>query len=107
METEDLANLSDEILLAHIQNGDSNALAALIQKYPRDEVLLGRIRNEDDNALTILITKYERLLRTIIYYEIGNVEEEADIYSETRFAIIRRIRRRSDDIDSVSKIASF
>ena len=103
MGTENLTNLSDEILLARIESGDADALAALIQRYPRDEVLLARIQNEDDEALTILIKKYERLLKTIIHYEIRNAGEEADIYSETRFAIIRRIRRQSDDIESAEQ----
>ena len=78
METEDLINLSDEILLARIQNGDEDALVALIKKY-------------------------ERLLKTIIHYEIHNVEEEADIYSETVLAVVRRIRRQSDDIESAER----
>ncbi|MDE0426736.1 MAG: hypothetical protein OXN25_17940 [Candidatus Poribacteria bacterium] len=68
-----------------------------------DEILLARIQNGDDDALVALIEKYERLLKTIIHYEIHNAEEEADIYSETRFAIVRRIRRRSDDIESVEQ----
>ena len=78
METENLVNLSDEILLA-------------------------RIQNEDDDALVVLIKKYERLLKTIIPYEIHNVEEEADIYSETVLAIVRRIRRQADDIVSAKQ----
>ena len=78
METETLVNLSDETLLARIQNGDDEALVALIKKY-------------------------ERLLKTIIHYEIGNVAEEADIYQETVLAIVRRIRRRADDIASVEQ----
>ena len=75
METENLINLSDKILLARIQNGDDDALVALIKKY-------------------------ERLLKVIIHYEIHNIEEEADIYSETVLAVVRRIRRQSDDIES-------
>ena len=78
METENLINLSDEILLARIQNGDDDALMGLIKKY-------------------------ERLLKTIIHYEIHNVEEEADIYSETVLAIVRRIRRQADDIVSAEQ----
>jgi len=78
METEDLENLSDEILLTRIQNGD-------------------------DDALVVLIKKYERLLKTIIHYEIHNVEEEADIYQETVLAIVRRIRRQADDIKSAEQ----
>ena len=68
-----------------------------------DEILLTRIHNGDDNALETLIKRYERLLKTIIYYEIHNVEAEKDIYQETVFAIIRRIRRRSDDIVSAEQ----
>ena len=75
METKNFANLSDEILMARIQDGDDDALVALIKKY-------------------------ERLLKTIVHYEIHNVEEEADIYSETVLAIVRRIRRQADDIAS-------
>ena len=78
METKDLADLSDEILLARIQDGDDDALVALIKKY-------------------------ERLLKTIIHYEIHNVEEEADIYSETVLAIVRRICRQADDIVSAEQ----
>lgn len=78
METEHVTNLSDEILLARIQNGD-------------------------DDALVTLIEKYERLLKTIIHYEIRNAEEEADIYQETVLAIVRRIRRQADDIDSAEQ----
>ncbi len=68
-----------------------------------DEILLTRIHNGDDNALETLIKRYERLPKTIIYYEIHNVEAEKDIYQETVFAIVRRIRRRSDDIGSVEQ----
>ena len=78
METKDLVNLSDEILLARIQNGD-------------------------DDALTALIKKYERLLKTIIHREIRNPREEADIYQDTILAIVRRIRRQADDIDSAEQ----
>lgn len=78
MEAENLTNLSDEILLTRIHNGD-------------------------DNALETLIKRYERLLKTIIYYEIHNVEAEKDIYQETVFAIVRRIRRQSDDIASTEQ----
>ena len=78
METENLTNLSDAILLTRIQNGD-------------------------DDALGVLIKKYERLLRTIIHYEIHSVEEESDIYQETVLAIVRRIRRQADDIVSVEQ----
>jgi len=68
-----------------------------------DEILLRRIHNGDDNALETLIKKYERLLKTIIRYEIQNAREEADIYSETRLAIMRRLRRRADDIASAEQ----
>ena len=61
---------------------------------------MARIQDGDDDALVALIKKYERLLKTIVHYEIHNVEEEADIYSETVLAIVRRIRRQADDIAS-------
>lgn len=78
MEAENLTNLPDEILLARIHNGDDDALVALIEKY-------------------------ERLLKTIIHYEIRNAREEVDIYSETCLAIVRRIRRKSDGIKSAEQ----
>ena len=78
MEAENLPNLPNEILLVRIQNGDDDALVALIEKY-------------------------ERLLKTIIHYEIRNTEEEADIYQETILAIVRRIRRQADDIESAEQ----
>ena len=78
MEAENLTNLPDEILLARIHNGDDDALVALIEKY-------------------------ERFLKTIIHYEIHNATEEADIYQETVLAIVRRIRRQADDIDSAEQ----
>ncbi len=78
MDAKDLENISDNVLLARIQNGDDDALVALIEKY-------------------------ERLLKTIIYYEIGNPEEKADIYQETVLAIVRRIRRQAEGIRSVKQ----
>ncbi|MYB02277.1 hypothetical protein F4X90_21770 [Candidatus Poribacteria bacterium] len=68
-----------------------------------DEILLRRIHNGDNNALETLIKKYEWLLKTIIHYEIQNAREEADIYSETRLAIMQRLRRRADDIASAEQ----
>ena len=78
MKTENLRNLSDEILLA-------------------------RIQNEDDDALAALIKKYEKLLKVIIRKEIRNPQEETDIYSETVLAIMRRLRRKADDIASAEQ----
>ena len=78
MQAENLTDLSDKILLARIQNGDDDALVALIEKY-------------------------ERLLKTIIHYEIHNAAEEADIYQEIVLATVRRIRRQADDIDSAEQ----
>ena len=57
----------------------------------------------DDDALVALIKKYERLLKTIIRYEIRNAQEEKDIYSEAVLAIVRRIRRKADDIESAEQ----
>ncbi len=50
---------------------------------PLRSILLVRIQNGDDDALVALIEKYERLLKTIIHYEIRNVDAEEDIYQET------------------------
>jgi len=60
-------------------------------------------QNGNDAAIAALINKYERLLRTIIHYEIRNNEEEADIYAETRLAIVRRLRRSAEDIRDVKQ----
>ncbi|RKU06841.1 hypothetical protein C6503_25105 [Candidatus Poribacteria bacterium] len=68
-----------------------------------DEILLRRIHNGNHNALETLIKRYERLLKSIIRYEIQNAREEADIYSETRLAIMQRLRRRADDIASAEQ----
>ena len=68
-----------------------------------DEILLRRIHNGDDNALEALIKRHEELLKTIIYYEIHNAEAEKDIYQETVFAIVRRLRRRADDVASAEQ----
>ena len=68
-----------------------------------DRILLERIQNGDDDALVALIEKYERLLKTIIHYEIHNASEEADIYQEVVLAIVRRIRRQADGIDSAKQ----
>ena len=68
-----------------------------------DKILLVRIQNGDDDALVALIEKYERLLKTIIHYEIRNAEEEVDIYQETVLAIVRRVRRKADDIESAEQ----
>ena len=68
-----------------------------------DVILLARIQNGDDDALVVLIEKYERLLKTIIHHEIHNATEEADIYQETILAVVRRIRRQADDIDSAEQ----
>ena len=66
--------------------------------------MLARIQNEDDaDALTILIKKYEGLLKTIIHYEIRNVDAEEDVYLETRLAIVRCLRRQADDIESAEQ----
>ena len=68
-----------------------------------DEILLRRIHNGDDNALETLIKRYEESLKTIIYCEIHNAEPEKDIYQETVLAIVRRLRRRADDIASAKQ----
>jgi len=60
-------------------------------------------QNGNDAAIAALINKYERLLRTIIHYEIRNNEEEADIYAETHFAIVRRLCRSTDNIRDVKQ----
>ena len=69
-----------------------------------DDILLARIQDGDNEALDALIKKHEGLLRAIIHYEIHNAAEEEDIYSDTRLAIINRIREQgADDINSAEQ----
>ena len=69
-----------------------------------DDILLARIQDGDNEALDALIKKNEGLLRAIIHYEIHNAVEEEDIYSDTRLAIINRIREQgADDINSAEQ----
>ena len=69
-----------------------------------DEMLLARIQDGDDEALDVLIHKYENLLKTIIHGEIRNAAEVEDVYQNTVHAIINRIRGRgADDINSAEK----
>ena len=69
-----------------------------------DEMLLARIQDGDNEALDVLIHKYENLLKTIIRGEIRNAAEVDDVYQNTVRAIINRIRGRgADDINSAEK----
>ena len=62
------------------------------------------IQDGDDDALVALIKKHEGSLKAIIRRRIRNAAEEEDVYQDTVYAIINRIRRRgADDINSAEK----
>ncbi len=69
-----------------------------------DTILLKKIQNGDFDVVDILIGEYEKLIRKIIYDEVGDPEMLDDVYSEVRLAIIRRFRRKGTaDIRSFDK----
>ena len=79
MDTQNLNELSDELLLAQIQNGDDDAMEALIEKY-------------------------EKLLRAIITGEgITNRDDENDVFSEVCFAFVKQVRKDATAIRDVGK----
>lgn len=79
METQNLNELSDELLLAQIQNGDDDAMEALIEKY-------------------------EKLLRAIINGEgITNRDDENDVFGDICFALVKQVRKDATAIRDVGK----
>ena len=79
MDTQNLNELSDELLLAQIQNGDDDAMEALIEKY-------------------------EKLLRAIINGEgITNRADENDVFGEICFALVKQVRKDATAIREVDK----
>ena len=79
MDTQNLNELSDELLLAQIQNGDDDALEALIEKY-------------------------EKLLRAIITGEgITNRDDENDVFGDICFALVKQVRKDATAIRKVDK----
>ena len=79
METQNLNEVSDELLLAQIQNGDDDAMEALIEKY-------------------------EKLLRAIITGEgITNRDDENDVFGDICFALVRQVRKDATAIRKVDK----
>ena len=79
MDTQNLNELSDELLLAQIQNGDDDAMEALIEKY-------------------------EKLLRAIINGEgITNRDDENDVFGDICFALVKQVRKDATAIRKVDK----
>lgn len=79
METQNLNEVSDELLLAQIQNGDDDAMEALIEKY-------------------------EKLLRAIITGEgITNRDDENDVFGDICFALVKQVRKDATAIRKVDK----
>lgn len=79
METQNLNEVSDELLLAQIQNGDDDAMEALIEKY-------------------------EKLLRAIINGEgITNRDDENDVFGDICFALVKQVRKDATAIRKVDK----
>ena len=79
MDTQNLNEVSDELLLAQIQNGDDDAMEALIEKY-------------------------EKLLRAIITGEgITNRDDENDVFGDICFALVKQVRKDATAIRKVDK----
>ena len=79
MDTQNLNEVSDKLLLVQIQNGDDDAMEALIEKY-------------------------EKLLRAIINGEgITNRDDENDVFGEICFALVRQVRKDATAIRKVDK----
>ena len=71
---------------------------------PSDELLLAQIQNGDDDAMEALIEKYEKLLRAIITGEgITNRDDENDVFGEICFALVKQVRKDATAIRKVDK----
>ena len=69
---------------------------------PSDELLLAQIQNGDDDAMEALIEKYETLLRAIINGEgITNRDDENDVFGDICFAFVRQCRK---DVTAIRKV---
>ena len=71
---------------------------------PSDELLLAQIQNGDDDAMEALIEKYEKLLRAIINGEgITNRDDENDVFGDICFALVKQVRKDATAIREVGK----
>ena len=71
---------------------------------PSDELLLAQIQNGDDDAMEALIEKYEKLLRAIINGEgITNRDDENDVFGDICFALVKQVRKDATAIRKVDK----
>ena len=69
-----------------------------------DELLLAQIQNGDDDAMEALIEKYEKLLRTIINGEgITNRDDENDVFGDICFVLVKQVRKDATAIRKVDK----
>ena len=69
-----------------------------------DERLMAQIQQGDDDAIDALIVKYERLLRTIINGQgITHPDDENDVFGDICFAFVKQVRKDPTAIREVDK----
>ena len=69
-----------------------------------DEILLKQIQDGDDDAIEALILKYEWLLRVIIDSRgITNPDDANDVFGEICFAFVKQVRKDATAIRKVDK----
>ena len=71
---------------------------------PSDELLLAQIQNGDDDAMDVLIIKHKGLLSAIITGEgITNPDDVNDVLGEICFALVKQVRKDATAIRKVDK----
>ena len=69
-----------------------------------DEILMAQIQQGDDDAIDALIVKYERLLRAIINGQgITHPDDENDVFGDICFAFVKQVRKDPTAIREVDK----
>ena len=69
-----------------------------------DERLMAQIQQGDDDAIDALIVKYERLLRAIINGQgITHPDDENDVFGDICFAFVKQVRKDPTAIREVDK----
>ena len=69
-----------------------------------DEILMAQIQQGDDDAIDALIVKYERLLRAIINGQgITHPDDENDVFGDICFAFVKQVRNDPTAIREVDK----
>ena len=69
-----------------------------------DEILMTQIQQGDDDAIDALIVKYERLLRAIINGQgITHPDDENDVFGDICFAFVKQVRNDPTAIREVDK----